>query len=289
MTSQRDQLMEKAWPTLSKWINERVDAAREGSGLTKVMIDRDATTLATGLLRNQISHTDADLTRSLGSTDSSTYPTTPPFSRLRCTCPIAVSEPEIDVLQQIGWESDRQHDRINKWVDKVIAVENGFAWHGLGVHPGPLNGDSTVTVDDRLEEVITSQGRRIWIETVLVAEPEVPVRSLNAATLQECKKRLDSSGSEKLWILVSGAAPHLDDAATDVVGDGAVSLVSSSIVPARYVVVAALGALGAVLLRGTPLTPTWDYAEHGVELVLEQVLAVEVLRPPRAVYFALPA
>ncbi len=274
--SQRHELMTQALPTLTRWVDARLKSARQDAGLGGVITVRSASRLAEGLLRDAASHADRVLPALLGDIHATTYNSSPEFSRIRCTLPIAGGEPEIDVLHQIAWGSERHQRRVERWVDSVVAVENGFAWHGLRLHADPLALTAEVSVDERR-----------WAEILRVAAPHVVQRPLDRATLAECRSALDAPAGQRLWVIVSGPAPALDAAATSALGGGVVSSVPESLVPAGIVVVTALEVLDAVLHRGTDLSLSWDESADGIDLVLEQLVAVEVLRRPRAVFFAL--
>jgi len=55
---------------------------------------------------------------------------------------------------------------------------------------------------------------------------------------------------------------------------------------AKQVVVVSLGLLDVVMLRHTTPPLAWDYSDRGgVDLFLEQLLAIDVIRRPKAVQF----
>jgi hypothetical protein len=282
MAPRLQQLVEQAWPVLEAWAKAQLDDAQAKFGIDKVIPARSASTLVKGLLPYGTSEVDDLLRRRLGAAEVSTYQkVTPRFSRIRWTLPVGGGASDVDALQQIAWGGSERHQaRLAEWVNSVVAAESCYAWLSLGTAPTPLPGEA---------EVIDAAGSSASLPRI---EAQTPGRPIDAAALQTCRKKLDAGARQPLWVLVSGKLPELDAEAKDELCDGIMTSVPAALIPPRYVFVVAPRTFDAVLLRDSPLALTWDYSARGidssaggVDLVLEQLLAVEVMRPPPAVWF----
>jgi hypothetical protein len=292
MDSQRQLLIDAAWPVLQPWVSDRLEVARRRSALATVMTTRSSPTLAAALLADQVSRSDPQLARVLGASEVASYPSAPRFSRVRCTLALRHDgESERDALEQIAWGSLRRRRRVETWVDHVVAVENAFALDALGLVVHPMSGDLIVDLIETLVEV--DRNGRVALRAIHVVVPLLSRHGLDPATLLECRRLLGAAADETLWVAVPETMV-LDPAAAAAVDGQAVSRVArpeaevpdaqiEGVMPSDTVVVTRIGVLDAVLHRGRDLTLMWDVTDQGIELVLEELVAVEVIDRPTAV------
>lgn len=285
--SQVEAALDAAWPTLTTWFEGQRDKVRETAGLKQVVGDPSATSLVSGLLRNRPVDDRPELASLLGARSTSTFHSSPSFARLRFSLRVAERGPEVDVLHQIGWGSEGLRQDVEDLVEAAVAGEVGFAWHALGVEPSVLPAGDRPEIDHWEAERPTPERRLQGLAHLTASAEAGQHRALDAATLRACRHAFGNLHDHPLWVTVSGSLPDLDDDASKALRGGVVSLAPASLIPSGMAFVTAIRPLDAALLRGSELQLGWDRTAHGLELVLDQLLAVDVVHEPKAVCFRL--
>jgi len=159
----------------------------------------------------------------------------------------------LDVLRQIADESERQKAGVTEWVGSVVRAEVGLAWREIDPDPLALVPNVSCLIDD--------------------------------TTVERCRAAL-GAGGRSLWFLSSDDPETFTTSAKEALKEHVVSWAPEGMFNAKQVVVVSLGLLDVVMLRHTTPPLAWDYSDRGgVDLFLEQLLAIDVIRRPKAVQF----